>query len=120
MPQSVAEPVSKSSGRRLTFSAMGLVALHTAAVIAFRNRAWISEVSDLFVLTAVVFSASVCFYVAARSHALARTFWQLAGSTLALWAVGKCIIAYNLYVLGLSSLPILPLLIFFLSAAPLF
>jgi two-component system cell cycle sensor histidine kinase/response regulator CckA len=120
MPQSVVQAVSESSGRRLTFSAIGLIAIHTAVVIIFRKRAWIGELSDLFVLAAVFFSAFVCFYVAARSYPLARTFWYLAGSTLALWTVGKCIVAYDQYVLGLSSLPIIPLLIFFLSAAPLF
>ncbi len=120
MPQGVPDVVSEPSGRRLTFSALGLIAVHAVSVLVFRNRPWIAGLSDFLMLAIVLFAAFVCFHTARRSFGLARTFWQLAGSTLGLWALAKCITVYNVYVLGITSIPILPLLIFFLSAVPLF
>jgi PAS domain S-box-containing protein len=100
--------------------AAGLVAAHVASLIIFRGSRGADNFSDFLTVAASIYTAYACFIAIGRSHGLARKFWQLTGTSFVLWALGKCIWLYDFYVLGLTAVPIVPLLIFFLSVAPMF
>jgi PAS domain S-box-containing protein len=68
----------------------------------------------------VLFATVVCFLTAHRSTGIARPFWYLTGTALASWSLGKSVGLYDSHHLGLSTLAITPVLLFFLAAAPLF
>ena len=97
-----------------------LVAAHVASLIIFQGSRRADDFSDLLTVAASIFTGYVCFAAIGRSYGVARKFWQLTGTSFVLWALGKCIWLYDSYVLGLTAVPIVPLLIFFLSVAPMF
>jgi len=74
---------------------------------------WLVFVSSLFVMF-------VCFLTGRRSHGIARPFWYLAGATFACWSSGKCFLLYDAYYLGIPTVRIVPLVLFFLAGAPMF
>jgi PAS domain S-box-containing protein len=100
--------------------AIALMAAHIATLILFGNSSKIGFLSDILTVSAALFAVMACFTASVRSDGVARRFWQLTGSTFLLWFLGKCILMYDDYVLGMTTIPIVPLLIFFLSAAPMF
>jgi two-component system cell cycle sensor histidine kinase/response regulator CckA len=105
---------------RLAVAAVLLLAAHIAVLAIFRQSPSISLLSDLLQLAAALFTAVVCSLTSRRSYGIARPFWHLTGTAFALWALGKCFVIYDFYYLGLTSVRIIPLLLFFLSAAPMF
>lgn len=76
--------------------------------------------SDLLQLASALCAAVSCLLVSRRARALARPFWYLTGGAVGLWSLGKCLIIYDFDYLGLTTVPIIPLLLLFLSAAPMF
>jgi hypothetical protein len=109
--------------RRLTrFSivAVLLVVAHIASLLVFGHSPTVVILSDFLTLVSALFTAIVCFSASRGSYALARPFWQLTSITFVLWSLGKSLLMYNFYYLGITTVPIAPLLIFFFSAAPIF
>ena len=100
--------------------AIALTAAHIVTLIVFGHSSNIGFLSDILTLSAALFAALASFTASVRSYGLARRFWQLTGTTLFLWFLGKSILMYDSYVLGITTIPIVPLLIFFLSAAPMY
>ena len=105
---------------RLAVAAFLLLVTHVALLVLLDHLHSIGVWSDYVQLAVVVFATVVCVMTARRSTGIARPFWYLTGTTLALWALGKCIGLYDFYHLGLRTLAITPVLLFFLAAAPLF
>jgi len=105
---------------RLAIAAVLLLVAHLAVIAVFRQAHSLSILSDFFQLAAALFAGVVCFLTSRRSSGIARPFWQLTGMAFALWSLGKCFLIYDFYYLGLSTVRIVPLLLFFLAAAPMF
>jgi PAS domain S-box-containing protein len=105
---------------RLAFAALLLLCAHIALLAAFGHSQSIGMWSDIFQIASAVFTTIVCFLTSRRSHGIARPFWFLAGTAFGSWSLGGCIHIYESYYLGLATISIGPLLLFFLSAAPLF
>jgi two-component system, cell cycle sensor histidine kinase and response regulator CckA len=76
--------------------------------------------SDCIQLALALFTAVACFITSRRSQGIARPFWYLTGSTFLAWSLGKCFLLYDFYYRGLETVSVVPLLLFFLSAAPMF
>ena len=105
---------------RLAVAAVLLLVAHIALLVRFAHSPSVGVWSDCLQLALVLFATVVCFLTARRSIGIARPFWYLTGSTLASWSLGKCVGLYDSYHLELSTLAITPVLLFFLSAAPMF
>ena len=105
---------------RLAVAAVLLLVAHIALLVLFAHSPSVGVWSDYLQLALVLFATVVCFLTARRSTGLARPFWCLTAMTLASWSLGKCLVLYDAYHLGRSTLAITPILLFFLAAAPLF
>ena len=104
----------------LSIAALVLIVAHITALLLFQHSSSVGLVSDIFTLASALFAAIVCFSASRSSYGVARPFWQLTSITFLLWALGKSIVMYDFYHLGIASVSIAPLLIFFFSAAPMF
>jgi len=116
-------PLPASSGLRfprLAFAALLLLGAHIALIAAFGHSPAIASWSSIFQVAFALFTTVVCFLTSRRSHGIARPFWFLAGTAFGTWALGGCIHLYESYYLGNAGISIGPLLLFFLSAAPIF
>lgn len=113
-------PFQVSRIPRSALAVFALLFVHIAVLTAFRHSHSLSVWSDFFELAEVLLATALCFSVGRRSHGIARPFWLLNGTALAIWSLGKCLVIYDFYYLGLTTFGIIPLLIFFLSAAPMF
>jgi two-component system cell cycle sensor histidine kinase/response regulator CckA len=104
----------------VSIAAIALAAAHLATLVVFRHSSSIGLLSDSLTVVIALFTAVVCFRASRGSYAIARPFWQLTGITFVLWSIGKSLLMYEFYYLGVASPGIVPLLIFFFSAAPMF
>jgi PAS domain S-box-containing protein len=86
----------------------------------YSHRISASFYSDYLQLASALFGSIACFLSGRRSDGIARSFWFLAGATLTLWFLGKCFLSYDQYFLGITIVRIVPLLLFFFAAAPMF
>jgi two-component system, cell cycle sensor histidine kinase and response regulator CckA len=105
---------------RPAFFILAVLLLHIAVLTVFSHSRALPVWSDLFELGATLLSAAICLLGSRRSRGIARPFWLLCGSALAIWSFGKCLVIYDFNYLGLSTVRIAPLLLFFLAAAPMF
>jgi two-component system cell cycle sensor histidine kinase/response regulator CckA len=105
---------------RFSIAAMLLAIVHIASLLVFAHSSSVVILSDFLVLGAALFTAIVCLSTSCRSYAIARPFWRLTSLTFVVWSLGKALLMYDFYYLGITSVPIVPLLIFFFSAAPMF
>ncbi|MFI5097521.1 MAG: PAS domain S-box protein [Candidatus Acidiferrales bacterium] len=105
---------------RLSIAAIVLVFAHITVLLVFAHSSSLGLLSDILTLSSALFAAIVCFSASRASYAVARPFWQLTSITFLLWSLGKSLLMYDFYYLGIPSVPIAPLLIFFFSAAPMF
>lgn len=101
-------------------AAVLLLVTHVALLIVFGHSPSVGAWSDFLQLVSAVFAAFVCFVTGRRSEGIARPFWYLTGATFATWSLGKCFLVYDFYFRGLATVSVVPLLLFFLAAAPLF
>jgi len=113
-------PLQTSRVPRSALAVLVLLLIHISALAVFGHSPAISKWSDLLQLAAVLLSAAICISSGRRSTGIARPFWFLTGAGMAVWSLGKCLVFYDSYYLGLSTIHIVPLLLFFLSAAPMF
>ncbi len=105
---------------RLSIAALVLIVAHITALLFFTHLSWVGLLSDIFTLSAALLASIVCMRASRASYAVARPFWQLTSITFFLWSLGKALLMYDFYHLGIVNVPIIPLLIFFFSAAPMF
>src|SRR5271157_112334 len=105
---------------RLAFAAVLLLAAHIALLAAFGHSPSIGIWSSIFQIASALLTTVACFLTSRRSHGIARPFWFLAGTAFGSWSLGGCLHIYESYYLGRTTISIGPLLLFFLSAAPLF
>jgi len=105
---------------RLSIAAIALIVAHLATLLVFAHSSSVGVLSDYLTLASAILAAIVCFNASRRSYAVARPFWQLTSITFVLWSLGKSLLMYDFYHLGITSVPIAPLLIFFFAAAPMF
>lgn len=105
---------------RSAFALLAAVLVHISVLIAFGHSRKQPVLSDFFQLASILVAIVVCFLTGRRSRGIARPFWFLVSSGLATWALGKCLIIYDIDYLDLSTVRIAPLLLFFLAFAPLF
>jgi two-component system, cell cycle sensor histidine kinase and response regulator CckA len=105
---------------RLAIAVVLLLVAYIGALLVFGHSPFVGEMSDWFLLASSGLAMLVCFATSRRSHGIAQPFWFLTGTTLASWSLGKCFLLYDSYYLGLTSIRIVPLLFFFLAAAPMF
>ena len=101
-------------------AAILLIFAHIVVLVLFGHSPSVSLPSDCLVLSSALFAMVVCFLATSRSHGITRPFWYLAALTFALWSLGNCFLLYDLYYLGLTTFQIVPHLLFFLAAAPMF
>jgi len=76
--------------------------------------------SDIFKVASALFTAVVCFLSGSRSDGIARPFWYLTGTAFGTWFLAACLRFYESYYLVNAPFGIVPLMLFFLSAAPMF
>jgi len=76
--------------------------------------------SDIFKVASALFTAVVCFLSGSRSDGIARPFWYLTGTAFGTWFLAGCLRLYESYYLVNAPFGIVPLMLFFLSAAPMF
>ncbi len=105
---------------KLAIAVLLLLVAHIAVLSVFGHSPSVGNWSDGFLLASSVLAMVVCFTTSRRSHGVAHPFWFLTGTTLASWSLGKCFLLYDSDYLGLTSIGIVPLLFFFLAAAPMF
>jgi len=105
---------------RLALAAILLLLAHIGLIAALQHSPAVEFWSDVFRTGSALLTGVICFRTARRSHGIARPFWYLTGTTFGLWALGGCVRIYEAYSLGQAALGIVPLLLFFLSAAPMF
>ena len=104
---------------RLAVCAAFLMFFHIAVLILFDHSLSVGFWSDILQLGSALVATVTCLSASHRSRGIARPFWYLAAMTFGCWSLGKCLVVYDFYFLGLKSLPILPVILFFLAAAPL-
>jgi two-component system cell cycle sensor histidine kinase/response regulator CckA len=97
-----------------------LLLVHIAVLAAFAHSRSISVSSDVLQLASAVCTTLACLLTSRRSHGIARPFWYLTATTFGTWCLGKCFVIYDFDFLGLSAVRIVPILLFFLAAAPMF
>jgi two-component system, cell cycle sensor histidine kinase and response regulator CckA len=105
---------------RPAFAILTVLLIHIVLVAAFSHSRSLPFWSDLFQLAAILLSAVICFFAGRRSRGIARPFWLLYGAAFAIWSLGKCLRIYDFNHLGVSTVRIAPLLLYFLAAAPMF
>jgi len=105
---------------RLAIAAILLLVTHVVVLALFRHSPSVSVQSDFLQLAMALFTAAVCFLTSRRSSGIARPFWHLTGMAFALWSLGMSFLIYDSYHLGITTIRIVPLLLFFLSVAPMF
>jgi two-component system, cell cycle sensor histidine kinase and response regulator CckA len=105
---------------RPAFAILTLLLTHIAVMAAFSHSRSLPFWSDLFQLAAILLAAAICFFAGGRSRGIARPFWLLYGAGFATWSLGKCLRIYDFDHLGVSTVRIAPLLLYFLAAAPMF
>ena len=76
--------------------------------------------SAIFKVVSAFFTAFVCFVSGRRSDGIARPFWYLTGTAFGTWCLAGCIRFYESYYLAHAPFGIVPLILFFLSTAPMF
>ncbi len=104
----------------LSIAALVLIFAHIMALLVFQHSSSVGLVSDILTLASALFAAIACFHASRNSYGVARPFWQLTSITFVLWSLGRSLLMYDFYHLGITVVPIAPLLIFFFSAAPMF
>jgi PAS domain S-box-containing protein len=104
----------------LVVAAVLLLLLHIAVLAVFRHSPSLSLFSDCFMLASALFTSVACMLASRRSKGIARSFWVLTGLTFALWFLGKSVLFYDSNFLGIEIVRIVPLLLFFFCAAPMF
>jgi len=113
----------RSSARRLpplAIAAVSILLVHTGALAFFGHLRSFGVWSDSLQFATALVATAACLYASRRSRGIAHPFWYLTGAALAIWSLGKAIVIYDFDFLGMNTLPITPLLIFFLAAAPMF
>jgi PAS domain S-box-containing protein len=105
---------------RLAIAVVLLLVAHIGVLAVLGHAPVVGELSDWFLLAEAVLAMVVCFVTSRRSRGVAHPFWYLTGTTFASWALGKCFLLYDNYYLGLTTIGVVPLLFFFLAAAPMF
>jgi two-component system, cell cycle sensor histidine kinase and response regulator CckA len=123
MPVDFSRPARLLRGLRvppLAVAAVLLVVVHIAVLATRGHSPLVASWSDIVKLASALFTAVACFLTSRRSRGIARPFWYLAGTAFASWFLAGCYHLYEFYYLGRVSISIAPLLLFFLSAAPLF
>ena len=105
---------------RLAIIALVLLAAHIAVIAAFGHARSLPVWSDFFQLAAALLATVSCFVASRRSSGIARPFWYLTGIAFATWSLGKCLTIYDFDYLGLQTIRIVPLLLYFLATAPIF
>jgi two-component system, cell cycle sensor histidine kinase and response regulator CckA len=105
---------------RSAFATLASVLVHVFVLVAFAHSRKLPVLSDFFQLASILIAIIVCFLTGRRSRGISRPFWFLASSAFGTWALGKCLIIYDYDYLGLTTVRIAPLLLFFLAFAPLF
>ena len=93
---------------------------HVALLVALGHSPAVALWSDLLQLAAALCAATICLLTSRRSHGIARPFWYLTSAAFAFWSLGKCFLIYDFNVLKVETVRIVPLLLFFLAAAPMF
>ena len=111
-----------SAARQLPRSAIAVAALliaHIVIVFGLRHSQSAFLWSAVQTTASALLTAVICFATSRRSQGLARPFWFLIGTAFGTWSLAGWILTYELY---LSHIPvgIVPLLLFFLSTAPLY
>jgi len=104
----------------LAIAALSILVLHVGVLVFFGHVRSVGVWSDCLQLATVLCATAACLHASRRSRRIARPFWYLTGAALAIWSLGKAIVIYDFDFLGMNELPIIPLLIFFLAAAPMF
>ena len=105
---------------RLGIAAVGLLTAHIALLVVLGHSPSVILWSHQFKVASALFTAVACFLTGRRSHGIAQPFWYLAGTAVGTWFLAGCIRTYEHYYLKAPTFGIVPLLLFFLSAAPLF
>ena len=105
---------------RLAIAVTLLLLAHITAIAISQRSPSLGFLSNVFQLILALSTAFVCFLTSGRASGIARPFWHLTGTTFALWSLGMCFLMYDRYYLGLTTIRIVPLLLFFLSFAPMF
>src|SRR3982074_887363 len=75
--------------------AIFLPLVHIVILSFYSHRLSVALYSDYFQLASAMFASVACFLSGRRSNGIARSFWSLAGVTLALWFLGKCFLFYD-------------------------
>jgi hypothetical protein len=101
-------------------AAILLVIAHIALLTLLRHSGALEFWSDIFMVVLALFAAGACFLTGHRSRGIARPFWYLVGTAFATWFLAACLRFFENYCLKLSTFGIVPVLMFFLSAAPMF
>ena len=123
MSSVVDRPDQGSSGVSFPRSALVAVLLlfaQIAVLAAFGHSPAVAVWSDLFQLASSICAATICLLTSRRSHGIARPFWYLTSAAFASWSLGKSFLLYDFYFLKIETVRIVPLLLFFLAAAPMF
>ena len=105
---------------RLAIAAISLLAAHLLVLVVLSPSQPVGFASDMAQLACALCSAIACLLTSRQSHGIARPFWYLTSITFAAWSLGKGLIMYDFQYLGLQTIPIVPVLLVFLSAAPMF
>jgi len=104
----------------LAGAAVLLLVVHISVLAVLGHSASVSFWSDVIDLVSALFTTAVCFVTSRRSFGIARPFWYLWAIAFASWSLGQCLHLYDFHYLGLTTERIVPLLLFFLAAAPMF
>ena len=104
---------------RFAIFGVALLLVHIAVLGVFGHSRSVVVWSDFLELASALLAGCSCFFASRRSNGLARPFWYLTGTAFAMWSVGKALIIYDFDYLHLDTVRIIPLLLFFLAAAPM-
>jgi PAS domain S-box-containing protein len=105
---------------RLALAAVLLLIAHLALLASFGHSPKVEMWSDILKAASALFTAVVCFLTGSRSDGIARPFWYLTGAAFGTWCLAACIRLYESYYLVHAPFGIVPLMLFFLSTAPMF
>src|SRR5579872_298622 len=120
---SYSSPHTSSQLSRIPRSAIALLLLlliHISVLAVFPHAHLVPLGSDFLQLATVLLATGICVSAGRRSHGIARPFWFLNSAALGTWSLGKCLLIYDFNYLHYSTVRIVPLLLFFLAAAPMF
>lgn len=119
-PQSSISPNSDRSFPGIAVAGVALLMLQIVILAIFSHARSVSVWSDFIELGVVLLATLSCFLTSRRSHGIARPFWYLTGTAFATWSLGKCIVLYYHDYRGIQGINIVPLILFFLAAGPMF